>query len=445
MNYKCSSHQSLFQQDYSTHIAAHFHIFPQCQHSVCFGCIQKYITDIFERVGLNHNYVCPGCHANYSQNPTPLDTRAYYFTHYVSLEIQEEWKIQNDIRTMTIKQGMTKQTSRCFFFKFNDAFMNCPGIDRSVEMPECRHKICRHCIEKSFATGNQEPPFKCFVQSCATELTDEFIKGLLISGSHVSKIILPKLRIPEIKLFYCPNCNLFQESSIYNLQHICNCGEKLCPKCGQFFHDDLPCEFADLTKCQYQMIQCTPNDLIDEYRSLYYKALSAFMWDLHPGKKNELMKQYNIKFNILTVHRIINPVLQDKYNSAKARIMKEGIDPLEKYVFHATQPQFYEEICKNGFKIGGIDVNVKIGQAYGYGIYTATDPTMSIYFYKNKQIILCKGLTGRSAPGPIKTEEEFKNNTEYHSTFIDFKGNQSNYYVFFSKDYLIPYYLITYE
>jgi hypothetical protein len=190
--------------------------------------------------------------------------------------------------------------------------MKCLGIDRSMKMPECKHKFCKSCIEKAFLIGNKTPPFKCFLEDCDKYFSDEYVRTLLIHGSELARIILPRLRIEGMKFCECPNknCKLQLNLDSLTLHYICNCGAKVCPRCGKYYHEDLPCAFADISNCMYQKIECKPDDHIAEYRSLYYKAHNSFLWDLHPSKKAELMKRYNIKFNIKKVERIINPFLQ---------------------------------------------------------------------------------------------------------------------------------------
>src|SRR5574343_1392839 len=61
MEYKCSSHENIFNKDFISPNNTLFYIFSPCLHAVCFDCIGKYIFDIFNKVGLAFRYVCPGC------------------------------------------------------------------------------------------------------------------------------------------------------------------------------------------------------------------------------------------------------------------------------------------------------------------------------------------------------------------------------------------------
>ena len=462
MEYNCSSHQYIFNSDLVTPNGSNFQLFTPCLHAVCFDCLENYIQNIFQKVGLSFKYICPGCCANFSVQQTQLDFSANYFTRFIGLDMQTQWMTDNDLRTRTIKQNMfEKPKSRCYFFKKKIHGMNCPGISEVIPFPGCRHRICRDCIEKSLEINEIGPNFKCFVPECTQNLSHEFIRDILPTEKSIYRRIAPHLILSDTKIFFCPNCNtnICVKTDLFEYQ--CACGHSLCPRCGKFSHGDIPCAFADLNNFTYNAIECKANDPVPEYRSLYFKATANFLWDLHPAKKAELMAKHNIKFNILKVFRIINPVLQQKYDQAKRAILAQlnqanGVqgndkngnqmaDTTEKYVFHATEPHLYTEICQNGFKIGGLDVKIKVGKVYGYGVYTATDPTMSITFYNNKSIIMCKGITGNISQTPIHDKQQFLNNKEFHSYLADFKGTQSNYYVFFKTDYVLPYYLITYE
>lgn len=462
MEYNCSSHQYIFNTNKITEDGSQFQLFPQCLHVVCLACLRNYIEGIFNKVGLCFKYVCPGCCAQYSDIQTPLDTKADYFTNVISFDMQTRWINDNDMKTRTIKQAMyQKPKSRCYFYKHKDPRLNCPGVDEVIPFPECKHRICKHCICKALDIFETGPNFKCFVETCQQILSHEFIRDIIPTESYLYRKIAPLLVLSDTKIFFCPDCQAHIHVKTNLPEYQCNCGSTLCPRCGNYSHGDIPCAFANTKNFGYSAVECKANDPIPEYRSLFYKASANFLWDLHPAKKTELMAKHGIKFNITKVYRIINPVLQQRYDQAKKSMIAQlrqaendyvadqnkskNMDSIEKYVFHATDQQYYQEICQNGFKIGGIDVAIKVGKVYGYGVYTATDPTMSIVFYNNKNIIMCKGLTGKISPTPFHDKQAFMNNKEFHSYLCDFKGTQSNYYVFFKSDYVLPYYLITYE
>ena len=47
-----------------------------------------------------------------------------------------------------------------------------------------------------------------------------------------------------------------------------------------------------------------------------------------------------------------------------------------------------EKIIEEGFKIGGEGVEVRNGAAYGKGVYTAVDPTISVSYSKGGSMML---------------------------------------------------------
>ena len=66
---------------------------------------------------------------------------------------------------------------------------------------------------------------------------------------------------------------------------------------------------------------------------------------------------------------------------------------------------------------------------------------MPINYYQNNKL-LCKGLAGLASDSPIHDKNSFFKNTQFHSYLKDFRGLQSNWHVFFNKDYVLPYFLI---
>ena len=447
MTYKCASHYYFYKQEYAS-TQENFYLIEPCMHFVCCTCIEFYIKTIYSKKGLQYNYICPGCSVLYSPEPSPLDLLEDYFTRVIPLDMQQEWKEQNNLTTMNIKKiaAQAIQKSACHFFNNKDLGINCRECLQTVTMPVCRHKICKDCIEKSLSRCNDHPPFKCFVPACKEILQDLFIKGLLVPKSDNMLRILKNLRIEGKSNFNCPDCHTPIETESLAIEIQCSeCRKDLCATCGKYSHGDYPCKIAELNDIQYQMIECLEDDPVPQYKSYYHLARTLFIWDLEPKKKAELAAVHKIEFKIRKVSKIVNPDLQKLYDKHKSKMKRDKIDPDEKWVFHGTQDHIYDEICRNGFKVGGLDVGVRIGTACGYGVYTATDPTMSIAYYSNKRIILCKGLTGKKSLNKIDNTNEFLSNTEYHSFFQDNRGIMSNFYVFFNKELVLPFFFIEYE
>ena len=67
----------------------------------------------------------------------------------------------------------------------------------------------------------------------------------------------------------------------------------------------------------------------------------------------------------------------------------------EIWVFHGTNDSAIEDIMAQGFKVGGVEVGARNGEAFGKGVYTATgpaDPTR--YSRGHNKIILARALPG---------------------------------------------------
>ena len=73
------------------------------------------------------------------------------------------------------------------------------------------------------------------------------------------------------------------------------------------------------------------------------------------------------------------------------------------WVFHGTAPASVERIMAEGFKVGGRDIGVANGSAYGVGVYTATGPATPIQYGKGATVILAVAIEGSQtraeAPG----------------------------------------------
>ena len=187
---------------------------------------------------------------------------------------------------------------------------------------------------------------------------------------------------------------------------------------------------------EYREERFTEGEYFEHARSLYE-------WSMHKEMKKKIEKnEKSLDFRAVTyVH---NSVLLEKYNKAKQKMIDQGIDPAETFVYHGSGLKNYPDICRKGLLIGGKDVKVAIGSAYGYGVCTATDPTMAIYFSStNGKLLVCRLLVGLVSPEPIKSIKEL-DTTTFHSHFVDFRGVQSNYFISFKSDYVLPTYIVEY-
>jgi hypothetical protein len=82
----------------------------------------------------------------------------------------------------------------------------------------------------------------------------------------------------------------------------------------------------------------------------------------------------NARFKVRSVDLILNPLVESRYNSMKEQFSREGKDVSVELVFHGTIESAAAQIAKEGFKVGGVDVNVRTGAVHGVGIHTDSKP-----------------------------------------------------------------------
>ncbi|OMJ86502.1 hypothetical protein SteCoe_11996 [Stentor coeruleus] len=444
----CCSHEKIHKNPFITTDSRLLQYFPQCEHYVCFNCLGKYIFDIFSRVGISYTYTCPGCNAMFSPEKTKLDVYAPYFTNVIPVErIYESIQKNEQNFAVTIKNiNDALKKAECYFFTNRELYLKCNGQGRVQRMPNCNHKVCDCCFRKRLEVLKEESEFYCPIPHCTTILAHSIIKDVLIQGEELTYELWPRLKIEGISHILCFNCERALESVDSNIFILCQCGYELCVSCGYISHPGISCYVIKSGVQDYKEFECREDDEIPEMKSHYFFALSKFDWDVHEKKVDYLRNTFKVKLQLTKVNYIYNPALQQKYDKAKELLIKKGTFEGEIYVFHATSNSIYTDICKNGFKVGGIEVEIKVGNAYGFGVYTGTDPAMSICFYgkDNKKMLICKALLGKKGDHALKDKTEFQN-TEDDYFFVDFRGVQTDYYIFFKKEHVLPYYYIEYQ
>lgn len=127
------------------------------------------------------------------------------------------------------------------------------------------------------------------------------------------------------------------------------------------------------------------------------------------------------------VDMYINTKLQHAYNMEKQRLQNSE----EQFVFHGTHPDSILPIMREGFKIGGQDIAIAHGVAYGQGIYTATGPDAPVGFAKCRSVILAKGLKGHHG--------------ESRRAGVDSWTPRADWLVFAKSDQVLPTYVVHYE
>lgn len=80
--------------------------------------------------------------------------------------------------------------------------------------------------------------------------------------------------------------------------------------------------------------------------------------------------------HIQQIDYIVNPPLIQRYNQLKREKKQAGHIVEEHLTFHCTTNQAIEAICREGFRIGEIDVPMRSGKVLGHGIYTSEVTTL---------------------------------------------------------------------
>lgn len=84
------------------------------------------------------------------------------------------------------------------------------------------------------------------------------------------------------------------------------------------------------------------------------------------------------------------PELQSKFEEVKLSL-RATEDDVE-LVFHGTAPENINKIMRGGFKIGGDEVGVSSGAAYGRGVYVALVPAIAKGYARGKKVLIAAEL-----------------------------------------------------
>lgn len=93
-----------------------------------------------------------------------------------------------------------------------------------------------------------------------------------------------------------------------------------------------------------------------------------------------------------TVEFVHNTTLQAQFDQCRQQM---GSRAKEVWVFHGTASANVDSILSNGFRVGGVDVPVANGTAYGRGVYTSTAADTAHQYGAGRQVLLARALTAR--------------------------------------------------
>ena len=118
------------------------------------------------------------------------------------------------------------------------------------------------------------------------------------------------------------------------------------------------------------------------------------------------------------------PDLHALFNAKRDEFSFEGKGTKTIWVFHGTREENIRPIMTGGFKVGGVDIAVANGRAFGTGVYTAVGPSTPMgYGLGTNKVILAQALVGRDQ------EDSFT------------PGQHPDWRIFKTKDQMLPRYV----
>jgi hypothetical protein len=121
-----------------------------------------------------------------------------------------------------------------------------------------------------------------------------------------------------------------------------------------------------------------------------------------------------------------NPAVEARFESCKGKLKHKK----EVWVFHGTpNSSVVPKIMAEGFKVGGEEVSIANGAAYGKGVYTATGPDTPMGYAQNTScVVLARALKGHHGG----------------RTGGDSWTPQGDWLIFKAKEQLLPCYVVHY-
>ena len=105
---------------------------------------------------------------------------------------------------------------------------------------------------------------------------------------------------------------------------------------------------------------------------------------------------------VVAIDVYVNPTVQSVYDQTKRSFASQGKPSTEVVVFHGTRQEKIVPIMTTGFMVGGKQVAISNGDAYGLGVYSAVGPSTPFGFATGNSLILAMALPGsldRSSSG----------------------------------------------
>lgn len=127
---------------------------------------------------------------------------------------------------------------------------------------------------------------------------------------------------------------------------------------------------------------------------------------------------------VTKVEVAFNQTLIDRYRKKRQKFRSRGVDITEIFVFHGTNPENYDLILRDGFKVGGEEVSISNGAVHGHGVYTATGVSAPMQYAGGaNRILLALAIKGSEN---------------------DHKSPRDDWILFKSKEQLLPLFVVHY-
>ncbi|KAK3583284.1 hypothetical protein CHS0354_011173 [Potamilus streckersoni] len=283
---------------------------------------------------------------------------------------------------------------------------NCPSMELSTKISECcdQHPLCVSCVEKAAKealAGKKMGPVMCPKPGCQSSVPKSQLQNVL---PNIIMDLLEDKWLQETHdavedmegLVKCPSCNfkVFMDLDVKLFQ---------CPGCTK-----ITCRYCQKDWAGDNHSGCTANQNYSmttkmETATSGYTFAFPPNWDMTFNMDKSYIKvplksdtpEYHhvmaefqgsggINHTIRNIYRVQNPRLWQKYSLQKSHMLEDLGQSLlnEKHLYHGTDDDAVEKICKEGFdwRLCGVH-----GTAFGKGTYFALDAAISCSYSSSRQ------------------------------------------------------------
>ncbi|CAG9324831.1 unnamed protein product [Blepharisma stoltei] len=419
LKFQCSSHIFMFpgMPSFFLENPNNYHVPYHCanSHKICNDCLINFITWQFGMSGLGKYYECPACAGH--RIPGSI-------LYHPDLE---EKKVASYVGEDAVNAD---KWSRATHAQCNNFCNNISSQAYSVCADN--HIFCEVCIQNAIEAAKFS--LKCPNKNCKRIMASWIAEQACFEKKDLLKKIWEDLKIEGFLFNLCPNCDARIKTPTASAEIKCTeCGKKYCIDCLEESHIGISCLAASEDQAKVVDLP-VPADFSKPKNKLEREYLNAkFVFEQNARDKV-----------MVSAKMIINKAVEMRYKAKKEEISKTLADREDDiYVWHGSSAAAYDNIAKNGFGIGGVTpgVAVKTNTAFGYGVYTATDPQLSFSYVVGDTILCCKAFKGNLGNNTVAANPADLNNPNQHAYLKLPEG----ILVLFSTDQIVPVYLIKYR